>query len=285
VKIQLTVELVYGVVDRLSLVAGRSPDQAYVGHLDTVQVGALYMCDLGYFVIRHFQDIQDQNAYFLSRLDKVGIFDPETDQPIDLLAWLRQQTGISFELDWRIGANDKLRCRVVGVRVPQEVADRRRQKAQRNARRKGRTLSPRYLELLDWNIYITNVPAILLTWKQILVMYSVRWQIELIFKLWKSQCDFDRVTGRRRERVLCELYAKMIGVLVMQCLLAPWRWGQRELSIVKAHRIIRHYADRLVQALGNVEQLVAMLQQISARCLKCALREKRRKRLSLFFAP
>lgn len=282
-KIQLTVELLYGLIGRLDMEAGRSPDQAYTGHLDNVQAGALYLFDLGYFVLRHFQDIQAQNAYFLSRLDtQTALFEPETGQPVDLLAWLRAQTDNHFEADWLMGAKEKLPCRVLGVRVPQEVADRRRQKARKNAQRKGRTPSARYLELLAWNLYVTNVPATMLTWEHILVLYPVRWQIELIFKLWKSQCQLDRVAGQHRQRILCELYAKMIGIVVTQCLLAPWRWGQRELSAGKAQRLLRHYAVRLAQSLGSVESLTQMLHQIIARCLKQALKDKRQKRLSTF---
>jgi hypothetical protein len=283
VKIQLTVELLYGVVAGLSLEAGRAPDQGYTEHLAQIQADALYLCDLGYFVLAHFREVHDHHAYFLSRFDpKVSIFEPETEQPIDLLEWLRQQTGPSFEQDWLLGAKEKLRCRVVGVRAPQEVADRRRQKARQNAQRKGRTLSARYLELLDWAIYITNVPASMLTLKQILVMYAVRWQIELVFKVWKSQGECDRVAGRCRPRVLGELYAKMIGLVITQCLLAPWRWGQRELSMVKAHRILRHYALRLAQALPNLDQVMTLVDKIIARCLKRALREKHPKRLSTY---
>jgi hypothetical protein len=74
VKIQLTVELLRGVVDRLNLEAGRAPDQRYTGHLAQVQPAALYVCDLGYFVLAHFRDIHNHHAYFLSCLDpQVGI--------------------------------------------------------------------------------------------------------------------------------------------------------------------------------------------------------------------
>jgi len=280
-KIQLTFDLLTGSLDTVDFQPGRSADQGYEGHVQQIRPGALYLSDLGYFVLRHFQQIAQVPAYFLSRLDlKTTIFDPASGDRLDLLAWLRTQTDPTVETHWLVGAEEKLPCRVLVTKLPPEVADRRRQKAREAARRKGRTLSPRHLELLGWNIYLTNVPASLLTLPQVLVMYAVRWQIELIFKVWKSQRALDRVAGRRRERILTEIYAKLIGVVVTQFLIAPFRTVDRELCPVKVQRIVRRYALRLAQSLGSLEQLVTVLNKLIAHCLKSALKDKRRKRLS-----
>ena len=241
----------------------------------------MYLSDLGYFVVKRFQQIDQQHAYFLSRFDlQTAIFEPHTGERLDLLAWLRTQTRTQVETEWLVGAQDKVRCRVIAVQLPSEAADRRRQKARENAQRKGRTLSPRHLALLDWNIYITNLPATVLSLRQVLVMYAVRWQIELIFKVWKSHCALDHVPGRRRERVLTELYAKLIGVVVTHFLIAPSRSLERELSMVKVQHLLRRYALRLAQSLGSLEQLVAVLNKIVTRCLALARKDKRRKRLT-----
>ena len=280
-KIQLTFDLLAGAVDTLDFQAGRSADQGYDGHVHSLRPGGLYLSDLGYFVLRHFQQIAEHLAYFLSRFDlKTAVFDPETGERLDLLAWLRAQTSLAVETHWLVGAQEKLSCRVIVIKLPPEVADRRRQKARENAQRKGRTLSPHHLELLGWNIYITNVPPALLTLQQILVMYSVRWQVELIFKVWKSQCAIDRVAGRRRERILIELYAKLIGVVVTHFLIAPFRSVERELSTVKVQHLVRRYALRLAQSLDSLERLMAVLDKLITRCLQSALKDKRRKRLS-----
>lgn len=282
-KLQLTVELLHGQMDGIELQSGRSPDQRYTGHLEHIRSGALYLQDLGYFVVAHLRLIQDHEAYFLSRLDtQTSLFDPETGQAIDLLAWLRQQKDTAFERECLIGAKERLRCRLVAVRMPQEVADRRRQKAKETARRKGRTPSERQLALLDWALYVTNVPAEMLDVEQILALYPVRWQVELFFKLWKSQCALDRVAGRRRERVLCELYAKMTGIVVTQWFLAPFRWGERELSPVKAQRIIHRRAMSIALQLNNVAQLAHQLCFIITRCLKHALKDKRCQRQTTY---
>ncbi len=75
----------------------------------------------------------------------------------------------------------------------------------------------------------------MLSIEQVALLYRVRWQIELVFKLWKSYCRLDHIQGLRRERVLFELYTKMIGIILTQFLVAPLRlphgaWANRELS-------------------------------------------------------
>jgi hypothetical protein len=283
IKLQLSVDLLHGNLEGVALEPGRSPDRAYVGYLQAIQPGALYINDLGYFVLSHFQTLAEHKAYFLSRLDThTSLFEPVTQQTVDLLTWLQRHAEVNFEQDFLVGATAQLPCRVLAVRVPQEVADRRRHKARQTAQRKGRTLSQRHFALMDWSVFLTNVPVQRLALAQALSLYPVRWQIELIFKLWKSHCALDRIAGLRRTRILVELYAKMIGIVVTQFILAPLRWGERELSPVKAQRIIRHHALRLAQSLADRAHLLKRLSKLMARCRKGARKDQRRKRLSTY---
>ena len=282
VKIQLTFEFLCGVLSGLCLQPGRSPDQSYTGELHAIQPGALYLNDLGYFVLSRFRTIAAQRAYFLSRFDTQTALFTVTGESLDLLAWLRTHAEPQFEQDVLIGCQERLPCRLVVVRVPQEVADARRRKADETARRKGRTPSARHLELMNWSLFITNVPATMLRLRQVVILYAVRWQIELIFKVWKSECALDRVAGRRRARVLSELYAKLIGIVVLQFVLAPCRVGERELSVVKVVHIIQHHIPHLIEHLGNLEQLTETLQALAERFLQNGLKDKRQKRLTTY---
>lgn len=280
-KIQLTFEFLRGVMTGLRFQAGRTPDQSYTGELACIQPGALYLSDLGYFVLSRFRRLDEAHAYFLSRFDThTGLF--ATDgKTLDLLEWLRAHAAAQFEESVRIGQEEQLPCRVIVLRVPQEVADERRRKAHETARRKGRTPSARHLALMDWTIYITNVPPTRLTLRQVVILYSVRWQVELIFKVWKSECNLDRVAGRHRERVLSELDAKLIGIVIMQFLLAPFRNGERELSVVKVVRIIQHHVRHVIECLGDREQLAQALQNLAQRFIKNGMKDKRKRLTTL----
>ena len=281
VKIQLTFEFLRGVIAGICFQAGRSPDQSYRGELQAITPGALYLSDLGYFVLSRFRTLDEHHAYFLSRFDTQTALFTAAGEPRDLLVWLRAHPEPQFEEEVLIGSQEHLPCRMVVVRVPQEVADERRRKAYETARRKGRTPSARHLALMDWTLYITNVPVTMLTARQVVLLYAVRWQIELIFKLWKSECALDHVVGRHRERVLSELYAKLIGIVVMQFLLAPYRDGERELSVVKVVRIIQHHVRHLIEHLGNQEQLTQTLQELALRFLQNGWKDKRQRLTTL----
>ena len=283
VKIQLTFEFLRGIISGVTFQSGRSPDQSYAGDRQAILPGALYLTDLGYFALVRFQALAEHTAYFLSRFDtQTALFEAATGERLDLLLWLRTHPESQFEQEVLIGSQARLRCRLVVVRVPQEVADQRRRRAYATARTKGRTPSARHLELMNWSLFVTNVPTTMLTLRQVVLFYAVRWQIELLFKLCKSECALERVAGRRRERVLSELYAKLIGVVVMQFLLAPYRDQDREASAVKVVQIIQHAVPRLINSIGNIQQLSDVLQQLGARLLKNGMKDKRQKRSTTY---
>jgi hypothetical protein len=195
---------------------------------------------------------------------------------------LQATTTSRLDLDVCLGAKRRLRCRLIAVRVPQEVADRRRQKARENAKRKGRTPSQAYLALLDWTIFVTNVPSELLSVAQVVLLYRVRWQIELVFKLWKSYCGLGRIAGVRKERVLTELYAKMIGIVLTHFLIAPLRMPEgsavnREISPVQVRHILRRFARQLNQALTSLDALVNVLEKTVLHITRFGFKQKRRR--------
>ena len=190
-----------------------------------------------------------------------------------------------IEIEALLGKQTKHRlpCRLICLRVPQEVADQRRRKAKEKARTYGRTPSPKHLAWMDWSIFVTNVPMGMLSLEQITLLYHVRWQIELLFKLWKSYCGLNRVAGLRQERVLVELYAKMIGIVLTNFLMAPIRMPQgtyanREISPVKVQDIFQRFARDLCRSLTSLPDLLQVLTQIFKHIARFGFKEKRKKR-------
>jgi len=281
-KIQLVFEFLHGNLNQIALRPGREPDRGYQDYLEVVEAGSLTIVDLGYFVIDAFAEIIDRNAYFLSRYLVIAkLYTPDGEE-IDLLDTLRSTSMSSVDLDVYLSAKRRLPCRLVVVRVPQEVADQRRRKAIETAKRKGRTPSKATLALVGWTIFVTNVPPEMLCVKQIMNMYRVRWQIELVFKLWKSYCGLGRIAGVRRERVLTELYAKMIGIVLTHFLIAPLRMPEgagvnREISPVQVRQILRRFARQLNQALANSDDLVDVLEEAVRHIRHFGFKQKRKK--------
>ena len=54
---------------------------------------------------------------------------------------------------------------------------------------KGKSYSEKSRILSGLNIYVTNTPWEWVPMKQVHELYSLRWQIEIVFKTWKSLFD------------------------------------------------------------------------------------------------
>jgi hypothetical protein len=179
--------------------------------------------------------------------------------------------------------NHRLPCRLIAVRVPAEVASRRRQKIRKKARDHGREPSQEYLELQEWTIFVTNCDAELLTWKDVVVVYRARWQIELLFKLWKSHnhvAALEAVASPQRQMAV--LYAKLIGVIVQHWMLLSAAWNDVQRSLRKAAAILRDWIVLLTSVLDDDGQLSDLLRRFGAAVAKTARVTRRRKHPSLF---
>ena len=80
--------------------------------------------------------------------------------------------------------------------------------------------------------------------------------------------------------MLSEVYAELIGLVLVQQLSAPVRLAQRELSMTKALRLLLRRALALAHALGDVERLAPLLHDIYRDWARFRNKDRRRKRLS-----
>ncbi len=284
-KVQLVFEFLLGNLAQIALRPGREPDQSYRDYVQVIPKGALSITDLGYFVLDAIKAIMyERNAYFLSRfLTRISLLTPE-GEPFNLLERLQNGPREPVEFPVLLGkqARHRLPCRLIALPVPQEVADRRRHKAKEKARRQKKGLRKEVLALMAWTIFVTNVPVEMLSIQQLAILYPVRWQIELVFKLWKSHCGLRRIAGFRRERILVELYGKLIGAVLTHFLVAPLRMPEgpltnREISPVKVREIFRRFARDLNRCLGYPSKFQAVLASMLSHIERFGFKEKRKK--------
>ena len=271
-KLQVLWDLKTGCLQQLHISAGKDSDAHGPIALEQAAPGALLVYDLGYFDLERFASLDRQQAPFLSRF-KQGTTVYQTDgQAVDLAAYLRAQpTGLLDQM-MLLGATLRLSCRLLAVRVPEEVANRRRQQARTKARDHGRAApSAEYLELLGWSLFVTNASAPALTWKAVVVLYRARWQIELLFKLWKAHNGLGRLrVGACALPVLAVFYAKLLGVLLQQWLLLALVWHMPQRSLLRAAQHLREWLTVVLWVLDDspclektLRRLQRLLQQLS----------------------
>lgn len=252
-KLQVIWDYLSGGLWRMTCEAGKQNDSTSPVMNETPPAGSLSIFDLGYFCLERFEQWQTAGAHWISR----GISDLlvwVNDESHDLHEWLNAQPPGATDCQIEVGAR-RLPCRIVVLRAPADVAARRRQKAYDKAAKKGRQPTARHLTTCDWTVFLTSCSAELLTWKEVVVLYRVRWQIELLFKLWKSHGLLEQHRSDDPVRQLVEFYAKLIAVIIQHGLILVTCWPDDRVSLTKASRLLRDQLPQLIAAFGDLAQL------------------------------
>ena len=255
-KLQVRLDLRGGSLDAVSIEAGRDCDQATPTQLEVLTPGSLRIADLGYFDTKVLRHLEGHGVFWISRLAfGTEIMTPD-GEPIERIADLFGEGRGVVDREIVMGKEARLACRVVIWRVPAEVANRRRQKLIATAREKGNAPpSRKRLDWCDWAIFVTNVARERLSVEEVGVLYRARWQIELLFKRWKSLGGIAEMIGSTVVRQLVGLWSSLLAVLVQQWMLQASGWGDRRCSYHKAWKVIRDQATHLARALGSLEAL------------------------------
>ena len=163
------------------------------------------------------------------------------------------------------------------MRVPQDVAETRRRRLRKAARDKGRQGSAPRLARAAWPLFVTNVPPERLTLREALVLGRVRWQIARLFKLWKSHGHVDESRSTKPWRILCEVYTKLLAMLVQHGGVFVSCWASPDRSLTKAAQTVQQHALHLASSFGSLQRLRLALATVK-RCLAAGGRMTRRRK-------
>ncbi|MFP3026035.1 MAG: IS4 family transposase [Wolbachia sp.] len=277
IKLQLVFDYLTQTLEQLNITEGIRSDQGYRRHLSNISSNDLLISDLGYFVPSSFKQINEAGAYFISRYKSdTNIYGIETNQKIELLECLEDKLFLENEV--LLGKETKIKVRIICQKLTEEQSIIRRRRANRLAKSHGYTSSQKNQKLLDWSIFITNVPENKISAEQVLIIYRVRWQIELLFKLYKSHIRLDELKGKPY-RVLCELYAKLCAILIFHGIVGCTELKKgTELSLTKAFIELKRRVRELFLTLNCVVSKVQIfLKKLVSTWSKFSLKDKYRK--------
>lgn len=219
--IQYELDIKSGEVIDLSIHSAKISDTKYAMKMvDSVQDGDLTIRDLGYFVLDYFKVIQEKGAFFLSRLNtNVQVFEKKDGklQKLDFAKLYQEMTkGRIKRQDMMvyIGGKDKVPVRLVIELMPDEVLAKRLRKVNKENKKKGHRTSEEYKDRARFNLFITNIQEEMLDGETIAKIYRIRWQVELIFKVWKSVFGMDNIRQMKYDRLMCLLCTRLLLILI-----------------------------------------------------------------------
>ena len=268
-KLQLCFDVLTGTLHHFDLTDGTTPDSKAAEQFTPLPKESLCLADLGYFSLDAFDKMTQMGTFWISKLKaRCKLFD-ELGAPLCLTKRLISETLDTIDLNCYIGATQKLPIRLVALRLSEEQANSQRRAIRRDAKRRGNTPSKERLKHADWYIFITNVNATGLSVEQIAAIIRIRWQVELLFKCFKS---VGKVNTSRREKpysILCEVYAKLITQLLRHWIMIASGWRCIHHNIIKTAQLINLYARKITISFGKSKTaLRKTLEEIKRTLLK-----------------
>ena len=162
-------------------------------------------------------------------------FQTSEGQPFDLLGQVSTLECAGAVQSWaaHVVAPQGLRVsgRVCAIRKTEEAILIAQQGIRKEAARKGRQVQPQTLEFAKYVIVFTTFPAAEFRGAEVLEWYRLRWQVELVFKRFKSLAEMGHLPKHDDESAKAWLYGKLLVALLVEKLIghatAVSPWGYR----------------------------------------------------------
>lgn len=216
VQIQFEYQLLAGKVTTLSIGSALDSDSVEgMKNLDGIPQQTLLLRDLGYCSPKVFKELSQRDLYFISRAKSQWNFYILQDGKYNLLTTsdiinkLNQSQSKYIDLDVFVGEQVRTPVRLIANLLTDDQKKRRLKKKSAN-----RKLGHDALESIGLNLFVTNVERNNCAASEIYELYTLRWQIELVFKTWKSVMQVHRIHSMNPVRLECIILIKLLWVML-----------------------------------------------------------------------
>lgn len=228
VKVNLSFDLVTGNAITHTLESALEQDKT-IGKetLAMLRPRDLIVRDMGYFILSEFDYIEQNQAFWLSRLPLTTSVTLLNGKQLEKL--LKSSKADVVDLEVKVG-NEGKRCRLVAVRASQKLAKQRRGQRRKQAKELGKNPNKDALVRDGWHIMLTNLNVDEMSVRQLCHVYQARWSIEIQFRAWKQSLKLDSALNRKTNQYHME--ALILAGMI-------------------AHQLSLHITSRLVNSLGS----------------------------------
>lgn len=271
VKIQLQYDLLTGEFIHCELKEGCYSDASYLETLQsTIQKNDLILKDLGYLKALDLKIIDEKGAFYISRVKVITILYKKEEVtgygkkgnlvkrewylPINIKELLEPLAqGETIELDDIYIGNTKknrTKCRLILTKLTEKCKLKKEIRNKNSNDRYQNKVIEENKWWLNLNCYMTNVPKQVLSKDEIYETYTLRWQVEIMFKIWKSLFKIHEVKKAGLERIQCFIYGRLIMLLLTSSIVFTARkitysTKGKELSEIKSFGIVQQYSNEI----------------------------------------
>lgn len=226
----------------------------------------IFVRDLGYVCIKSLKQIEQNNGFYINRPQvsiSIWYIDKDGEKArlnlSDLYNYMKENKIEKLEKEVWLGSKKDFKTRLIIFLVPEDKINERIRKINKTAKRKGRKVCKEYMAKAGLNLFITNVPEKDMQPIQIWNIYRLRWQIELIFKVWKSIGQIHIVKKVKTKRFECFLLARLIWVMINWKIiwgLSHYYWQKDKIiiSVMKVFKQLTEFSHMLRQSILEEKQ-------------------------------
>lgn len=209
--------------------------------------GQLVVMDLGFFSFQRFRALRRVRAFFISRLKNAV-------NPVVLAVHLG-----------RTNVKDACGRKFLSLRFKGQFVDLDVLFGEGRQAFEARVVGVWNRSTKEYHWYVTNVSPEVFGPADVAEVYRLRWQVELLYKEWKSLFRLDELPSGKKATVRCLIFASLIahllGRMLAKLLLKkrPWQYSPRKWS-----QFLLHYARRIATALchANLNALQEVLLEL-----------------------
>lgn len=218
---------------KLTETAGRGTGESLAQF--PIQAGEYILADRGYSTAGGIQHVVSAGGQVTVRVNTDAlVLQTAPGEPFDLLAATTALPRAGIVAAWSTQAvvQDRIVVpgRVCAIRKTEEAIRIAHDKIRQEAARKGKQVRPQTLEFAQYVIVFTTFPERTFPASAVLEWYRLRWQVELVFKRFKSLAQLGHLPKYGDESAKAWLYGKLLVALLVEKLIhhattiSPWRY-------------------------------------------------------------
>jgi len=216
---------------KLTATKGKGTGESFFQY--SIKKGDYIIADRGYSTASGIHHVVSKKAYVMVRVNTQSLLILNLKcQKFSLLKNVQTIKKTGTVRSWFVlipgRSGEKVRGRICAIRKSEEAIKIAHEKLRRKAQKKGHALQPETLEYAKYVIVFTNYPEDTFSGKEILEWYRIRWQVELVFKRFKSIAQLGHLPKHSDDSSKAWMYGKLFVALLTNKLveyasfISPW---------------------------------------------------------------